>query len=199
MKFKTKEIIISGLILLLILRRKTKKVDINKFNTELINFIHKMEGGLSNDLTDTASKYPSPTPQKWHTNKGITWKVFIDNAKELNYAPTVSNFLTMPQSIWYSIYKNKYLNKANLTDNPVLNAYISLWYWGGWNKKLLPTIEVSNVLSGILPNKQKLKLLTELRIKYFNNIVKANPSQAKFLKGWTNRANEFYKQFEKYL
>lgn len=36
-------------------------------------------------------------------------------------------------------------------------------------------------------------LLNNERVKYFKAIVKANPSQSKFLKGWLNRADYFLK------
>lgn len=38
----------------------------------------------------------------------------------------------------------------------------------------------------------KVKMNNE-RVKYFNAIVKNNPSQSKFLKGWLNRADYFLK------
>ena len=36
-----------------------------------------------------------------------------------------------------------------------------------------------------------LKALVEHRIRFYNIIVKNNPSQAKFIKGWTKRARSF--------
>lgn len=159
---------------------------------KLIPFILKMEGGLSKDPNDSASKYPSPTPQKWHTNKGVTYKTFIDLSKKLNYLPTIENFLEMPKSIWLKIFKNGYYNNSKLTTDPILKAYLSLWLWGGWNKKIITTDQVKNILNSNIETIDKLKKLVNLRIMYFNAIVKANPKNAKFLKGWTNRANEFY-------
>lgn len=36
--------------------------------------------------------------------------------------------------------------------------------------------------------------LNEQRVKYYNSIVKNNPSQNKFLKGWSNRSDYFLKE-----
>jgi len=190
----------AGVLLLAFFMRKQIKKPMADFFNELTDFIKRKEGGLSNDKTDTAAKFPSPTPQKYHTNKGITWRTYVDSAKTLNYSPTIENFLKMPDQLWLKIYKGNYLNKTNFTPNKVLNGYMSLWLWGGWNKNFMPISRVTKVLSDTaLNDKTKLKLLTNLRIEYFNNIVKANPSQAKFLKGWTSVANKFYEQFSPYL
>ena len=98
----------------------------------------------------------------------------------------------MPSNIWFKIYKNGYYNNSNLTQNPLLKAYLSLWLWGGWNKKIITPDQVKNILNSNITDLQKLKKLVDLRIIYFNALAKANPSYKKFLKGWINRANEFY-------
>jgi lysozyme family protein len=185
--------------LYLLLKNKTP---MNDFFNNLVKYILKMEGGLSNDPTDSASSFSSPTPQKYHTNKGVTYRTFVDNATKLNYLPTIDNFLKMPNEIWLKIYKDIYLSKAlskNLTDNEILNAYISLWYWGGWSTSIISLDSVKSVLNENISNKEKLKKLVNLRISYFNKLVQAKPTYKIYLKGWTNRANEFYQQFNNYL
>lgn len=180
---------------------KNKK-PMNDFFNNLVAYILKMEGGLSNDKNDSASSYPSPSLEEYHTNKGVTYKTFIDNAIKLNYLPTLDNFLTMPNDIWLKIYKELYLKKAlskKLTSNEVLNAYISLWYWGGWNTSIVSLDSVKAILNENISNKEKLKKLVNLRISYFNKLVALKPTYKIYLKGWTNRANEFYQQFNKYV
>lgn len=49
---------------------------------------------------------------------------------------------------------------------------------------------IGKVTLSRLGSLDKTKLYNE-RMKRYNSIVKNNPSQAKFLKGWTNRANYF--------
>lgn len=178
---------------------KKKQKNMDNFLNEFINWLKRKEGGLSNDMRDTASKYPSPTPEKYHTNIGVTYKTFIDSASTLNYNPSVKNFLEMPNDIWFKIFSEKYYNKTkNLTDNEVLNAYMSLWYWGGWSNSLMPTSSVTAVLTSKKTGKEKLFDLVELRKKYFENIVKNNPTQKVYLNGWKNAANDFYKNFSDY-
>lgn len=170
------------------------------FNEDLSKFVLRMEGGLTNDKTDTASKFPSPTPEKWHTNKGITWKTYTDSSKTLKFTPSVKEFLVMPYSRWFSIFKNNYINRSNFSDNLVLNSYMALWLWGGWARKHMSLENVNKVLNDKkLTNRQKLFNLVELRKQYFDNIIKANPPLKKYEKGWKARANEFYDLFNKYL
>lgn len=197
--FSKKNIIIGFVILSLVYTFFTKKKkDMNLTEQQILDktipYILKMEGGLSNHTSDSASSYPSPTTQKWHTNKGITYKTFIDSAS-LGYQPTIKNFLDMPKEIWQKIYFEKYLKQANWIENPLLRVYISLWYWGGWNKKVVTKEQVLEVLKKEIPTDEKLKKLIELRILYFNKISTANPKLKVFLKGWINRANEFYQLF----
>lgn len=194
---KQSKYFLTGSIILVIIflsKKKLQKMNLTEDQVlnKLIPYLLKAEGGLSNDPIDTASKYPSPTPQKYHTNKGVTYKNFIALAPKLNYDPTIQNFLNMPSSIWFKIYKNGYYNNSNLTQNPLLKAYLSLWLWGGWNKKIITPDQVKNILNSNITDLQKLKKLVDLRIIYFNALAKANPSYKKFLKGWINRANEFY-------
>jgi len=197
------------LLLILLKKFKPKKPiqnkNLNKMDSEnlfndLVKFVLRMEGGLTADKADSASKFPSPTKELYHTNKGITYKTFIDSAKVLNFNPSTDNFLKMPSDIWLKIFKEKYYNKTKtFTDNEVLNSYLSLWYWGGWYLPYMPIKIVADLLAKPISNKEKLKGLTELRKIYFDKVIAANPKNKKFEKGWKNRADEFYTEFEKYL
>jgi hypothetical protein len=189
--------IASGIFLLLIILSKKKVKNMNLTEDEilekLIPFILKKEGGLTSNLNDPASSFPSPTPQKYHTNKGVTYKTFTTLASKLNYAPTVDNFLKMPNDIWLKIFKQGYYNNVtqpNLT--PLLKAYLSLWLWGGWNRKVVTNNQVLNILSSSLSEIDKLQKLMELRKYYFNEIAKANPKLKIYLKGWINNIKAFY-------
>ena len=162
------------IILLIYILSKTEIMETNKmpvdeqeYFNKLVSFIQKKEGGLSKDPVDTASKYPSPTPEKYHTNKGITYRTFVDSAS-LGYQPTTQNFLNMPNDIWLNIFINKYYNRAkNFSNNIILNGYISTWFWGGWATSLVTPKEVADVLVSKVSNKEKLKKLVDLRKKYF--------------------------------
>lgn len=176
------------------------KEEYDKYSNELVTFVQKSEGGLSNEPTDSASAYPSPTPQKWHTNKGVTWRVFKDSALELIYIPSVANFLSMPNDIWLKIFNKKYLSRTkNLSSNIVLSNYIGLWLWGGWYKGHITEKQVTDVLVANISDKQKLRRLVDLRKLYFDKVISANPSQQIYENGWKNRAEDFYSIFNKYL
>lgn len=175
--------------------------------SDLVRFVLRMEGGLTGDKTDTASKNAlkgtftvnGKTVIDPHTNKGITYKTYLDSANSVGYVPTNDDFLKMPDKRWLDIFKQKYYSKTlNFSDNVVLNSYLSLWYWGGWDVRLMLVANVAKVLASNKTNDEKLKDLVELRKQYFKNIVAKNPTQIKYLKGWTNRADEFYNEFKKY-
>ena len=191
----------TGIIFFLYLtkhKKTTKKMTGNFFN-DLVAFIKNKEGGLSNNPNDPAAKNPSPTPQNYHTNKGITYKTFQDSAATFNYNPSLSNFLAMPDEIWKPIFINKYYNKAKLTNNEVLNGLFAYWYWQGWDSRYLPIKDVTQVINSNLSNKDKLKALTNLRLRYYRNIIAANPKLSIFAKGWNNTANDYYNLFVQYL
>jgi len=181
-------------------RKNMSQSDYDKFFNELVTFVQAKEGGLSNNPNDTAAAYPSPTPEKWHTNKGITWRNFKDYAPSLGYDPTVANFLAMPNDIWLKIFNKKYIDKTkNISNNPVLNSYIALWLWGGWYKGFVTDKQVAEIVVADISDKEKLRKLVDLRKIYFDKVIAANPVQAAFENGWKNRAEDFYNTFNKYL
>jgi lysozyme family protein len=49
---------------------------------------------------------------------------------------------------------------------------------------------MGKITLGCLPDLKNDRLYNE-RVKFYNSIVKNNPSQNKFLKGWLNRSNDF--------
>lgn len=169
-----------------------------QFFEELKAFVRKKEGGLTANPKDTAAAFPSPTPEKYHTNIGVTWKTFIDSAKTLGYQPTVENFIKMPGEIWTSIFIKKYMSKVkDIKINPVLKFYIGLWYWGGTSAALLE--RAKEALKKDVSDKQKLIDLVALRKDYFERIFKANPSQLVFKNGWFKVQDDYLATFSKYL
>jgi hypothetical protein len=195
-------VILAGSILFF-LRKKTKKASPKTmkgpFLNNLVLFIKNKEGGLSNNANDPAAKFSAPVNEKYHTNKGVTYKTFIDSAASLKYNPSLDNFLKMPNNIWQSIFINKYYNRAKFTSNEILNGFIAYWYWQGWNPKFLPVKKVSDVLASKAPDKNKLEALVKLRKQYYQNIAQNNPKLSVFLKGWNNTANDYFTTFGPYL
>jgi phage antirepressor YoqD-like protein len=192
----------------------------------IIPFIKKWEGGLSRAKTDTASSSPAPfttrardysqrgapyvTSNDWHTNKGVTWTTFSGLASRLKYTPTKENWEQMPDSIWEKIFKNGYWDKVQgdklLTQN--IADLLADWYWGSgtWAVRNLQQVlnrsfgyklredGVMGATTLAAANKVDQKKLFDLlhaeKLDYYRQIGGAN------LKGWTNRANEFYNKYK---
>jgi hypothetical protein len=186
------------LLILFLLRKKRKPMNNTEaYFEELIRFIQRKEGGTSKDPIDTASKNPAPDTGGIHTNKGVTWQVYKDSLGSL---ATPQRFLQMPDDDWLKIFKEKYYNRTKgIFDNDILSGYLSMWYWGGWSQKLVPFQKVLDIKNLKVSNLEKLKLMVDLRNSYFDKIVKNNPSQIRFLKGWKNVQSDYLKQFSKYL
>lgn len=79
----------------------------------IIPLIKVKEGGLSKDPKDNAARRPVPDGSGNHTNKGITWGTFVDNAKALGYQPTTALFYQMPDNVWERIFKRLYWDAIN--------------------------------------------------------------------------------------
>lgn len=101
-----------------------------------ISFIQKKEGGISDATTDTAHRNPSPCDfdgdgKPAHTNKGIQWVVFRDNASKLGYSANCANFKEMPDWIWERIYKDQYWDKIKATslENQAIANFAVEWAW----------------------------------------------------------------------
>ena len=45
-----------------------------------------------------------------------------------------------------------------------------------------------------LMNKLTVEELHKMRVEFYNNLVKQNPKNKKFLDGWLNRARDIYKR-----
>nr|WP_294860238.1 glycosyl hydrolase 108 family protein [uncultured Fluviicola sp.] len=187
--------------------------------SRLAVFIKRWEGGLSRDPDDNASSDPAPWEFKgqtgWHTNKGITYKTFKNNAARLGYAPTADNFFNMPDSIFLSILKNVYaagfpLDKIDHL--PRIQAVIITWAWGSGltgaeryladfqreemgikDSNITKDEIVENFRARITPLNEKewFSKLSARRIADFKNMS----DWPKYGTGWTNRQNDFKKTF----
>lgn len=101
-----------------------------------VDFIKKWEGGLSNDPRDIGpASHPAPCVYMgqtgWHTNKGIIYSTFENNAK-LGYVASCANFIAMPDYIWLKIYKVSFWDKFLLDEyrsQAIADVIVSL-AWG---------------------------------------------------------------------
>ena len=77
-----------------------------------IEFTKRWEGGLSRDVNDSASATPCPTPYGgktgWHTNVGITYKVW----KSFFGTKNDARFYKMDAADWFNVFKTLYWNSV---------------------------------------------------------------------------------------
>jgi len=191
----------------------------------IVPFIKKFEGGLSKSPYDTAKDNPSPCRYKremgWHTNKGIQWIVFKENAGSLGYDASCNNFLAMPDDIWLKIYKNKYWDRFYLDtmkSQPIANVIVT-WAWGSgvgggysqlakfinktYGQSYSTSYSAANAKTLVLFLDEKAKQvgekklfeqLVEWRKNYFISL-----NQPANLNGWLKRLDEFKKLHTEFL
>lgn len=183
-----------------------------------IPIIKRSEGGLSKAKTDTASKNPVPDGSGYHTNKGITWTTFTENAKRLGYVATPKLFYEMPEGIWQAITKFGYWDRIQgdkLHSQAVATILVD-WYFGSgnwavknlqsvlntkFNYKLLVdgdfgllTLKAANSVN----QKDLLHWLYQARLAFIDKISK-NGNQIENKKGWLDDAKYTYEKALQYL
>lgn len=157
----------------------------------IIPFILKWEGGFVNDPDDRGGA----------TNKGVTIATF---RSVYGKNKSVSDLKNITTDQWNYIFKTLFWDKCkcdNINDQSVANIIVD-YAWGSGVSRAIKDVQtiVGTTADGISGpktisaiNKTDAKTLfnkiKERRIQFYNNIVKSNPSQKKFLKGWTNRVN----------
>lgn len=190
---------------------------------QIIPFIKEKEGGLTGRPSDSASSDPAPCgydakyDAPYHTNRGITWTTFKDNADRLGYAPSCNNFLQMPDSIWEKIYKERFwdiIKADDINNQGIANAYV-FWAWqsgrGGARslmRKMLseqygvaPSEMDSNAKIVEQLNRQikrdKKRLFDNMvsyREQFYYDIAPPGSSNHSSLRGWLNAWKSFTSQ-----
>lgn len=174
-------------------------------------FILKWEGGLSRDANDTASRVKCPTPYKgktgYHTNKGITyavWRSVFGSDKDMR-------FLEINDADWDIVIKRLFWDRwkaDEIKDQAVANTLVD-WVWGsGVYGIKIPQRMLNVTADGVvgaktieaLNNAPKdfLQRLYKEREDFLHRIVRSNPTQKVFLKGWMNRMADLRKWNEKF-
>lgn len=184
----------------------------------IIPLTKKWEGGLSRNKKDTASKYPSPYIYKgstgWHTNKGITYPVFVTASKKFGFENNAKNFLTMPDEIWNKIAKGFYWDKLKLDNlkSDAISFQLFSWLWGAgtgwynrmqkylfskgikWNKTSDTLYQAINILIQNQGEKKTVDELQQQQVEFYKSI-----NQPAFEKGWINRVIDTTKFAYNYL
>jgi hypothetical protein len=187
--------------------------------TNIVTHIRKSEGGLSANPKDTASKNSSPCGKDkngnpYHTNKGITWATFKGLASKGGYSATCDNFLKMPDSIWYKIYKVGFWDAVQgdkIKNQAIANTFVEM-VWGsglgsisrgtgtlGWlnsffkknyNKNLTTISQMVDFVNKLDSEGKTPELFEKLNVFRANKYRALN--QPTFTQGWLNRLNSFY-------
>jgi len=156
--------------------------DSNNIISQIIYF----EGGKSKDPNDTASRNPAPNTGGVHTNKGITWTTFVSLAPKLGYAPSVENFLIMPERIWMLIFKEgfwNYLYLDGLNSQALANLIVQM-AWGS-GRDTAPK-QLSNWLKDLNINLPSTR--SEKTIEILNSATSSRNAERKiFLHLWNKR------------
>lgn len=175
---------------------RTKKEYVKAKIEKLSPIVAKWEGGYVNDLDDRGGA----------TNMGVTlatWKlVGYDKDNDGDIDTGDIKLLTKED---FKAVLLKYWNKwrgDEIKNQSIANILVD-WYWcsGKWGIVIPQRImgitqdgAVGPQTIAAVNNRDQEKLFDAIlaaRHKFLDDIVRANPSQKKFLKGWKNRLADF--------
>lgn len=121
-------------------------------------------------------------------------------------SPSVNDLKNMPYKVWRDVVYTMYWNKwkaDTIADQSVANMIVDwLWHSGAVTiKKVQALLGVTadgivgpKTIAALNSDKDIETKVYNARKAYFEAIVKRNPSQKKWLKGWMNRINDIYKR-----
>ena len=160
--------------------------------TKLITIIKKWEGGYSDNPNDRGGA----------TNSGVTLAVY---QSVYGKNKTKNDLKRMTNDQWNYIFTKLYWNKWKADDikNQSIANILVDWVWMsglGTIKKIQSLFGLT--ADGIVGNKtisyinshdqeEVFNKIWNRRKSFYESLVKNNPSQKVFLKGWMNRLNTF--------
>lgn len=154
-------------------------------------FILKWEGGFVNDPLDKGGA----------TNKGITIATF---RQFYGKDATVEQLKRITDEQWLHVFKAGYWDRwqaDRIINQAVANILVD-WVWAsGVHGIKIPQRILGVTEDGIVGEKTIAALNAQNpaglfakihaeRIKFVDDIVRRNPTQARFIKGWKNRIND---------
>lgn len=157
----------------------------------IVPFILKWEGGYCDIKGDRGGA----------TNKGVTLRVF---QSVYGQSKTKDDLKRITDAQWSYIFKKLYWDKckcSDIKDQSVANMLVDYAWMSGVSRAIKDIQSITGATAdGIAGSKTIAAInavkpdilfekLRSKRLLFYNNIVKSNPSQYKFLKGWTNRVN----------
>lgn len=168
-----------------------------------LNKILKSEGGFQDDAEDTGNYRPDGTLVG--TNRGITPNALASYRGVDPNSITVADMKGVTEEEARNIYRKDYFERPKIDQLPselqetVFDMYINA---GGNAIKILQRKAglTGDDVDGILGSKA-LKAIedagitksdyADARIEYYTKVAEADPDKAKYLKGWTARANKY--------
>lgn len=154
----------------------------------LMPFILKWEGGFSNNPADRGGA----------TNKGVTLTTF---QQFYGTDKTANDLRTMTESQWMYIFKTGYWDRwqaDRIVSQSLANILVD-WVWASGSHGITRPQKILGVKpDGIVGEKTLAALnarppeplfqqIKAARIAFVEGIVRSNPSQKIFLRGWKNR------------
>ena len=158
----------------------------------LKSFILKWEGGFVNDPLDRGGA----------TNKGITIATF---RQFYGKDATVEQLKNITEEQWLHIFKAGYWNpwKADEIINQSIANIVVDWAWAsGPGTSIKQVQKVLGIASDGIVGPKTIEAINsadqrtlfadirDARIEFIDNIVRRDPTQTRFLKGWKNRIND---------
>lgn len=182
-----------------ILFRWEAGIEMKKGETLEDAFSRAKKTGFANDPNDRGGA----------TMVGVTISTYRQYCQFKNKkVPTVQDLKNIPYKEWrdvvHSLYWSKW--KADLIENQKVANMLVDWVWTSGQSIGIKRVQkiLGVTADGIVGPKtiaavnaaDPVDLVNNVyngRVAHFNNIVKANPSQKKWLNGWMNRVNYVYK------
>ena len=167
---------------------------------KLAPIVAKWEGGFVNDPIDKGGA----------TNMGVTVGAWKQLGYDKNGDGLINNAdMKLLSKDDFKFVLRKYWDKwqADKIKNQSIANILVDWYWGSgkWGI-VIPQRDILGVSADGLVGEKTIAKLNEMidkdaealfeniyaaRVKFLDNIVKNNPSQKRFIKGWKNRLSDF--------
>lgn len=154
--------------------------------------ILKWEGGFVNDPLDRGGA----------TNKGVTIGTF------LSFYPnkTVDDLKRITDDQWLTIFKNGYWDpwRADQINNQAVANIVVDWAWASGARTSIRKVQelLGVTVDGLVGNQtitainsadpeELFDRIKVARYDFVDAIVKRDPSQSRFIRGWKNRIQDF--------
>jgi lysozyme family protein len=109
----------------------------------ILEHVKVSEGGLSSDPRDNASSFPSSTydpktRKPYHTNRGVTYRTYVNYCNINKRKPTDTEFIKMDATLWRNILRSLYVTPFRLEEinSQGVAEIIFEAHWGGGGNEM---------------------------------------------------------------